>query len=374
MVNTMRNIFSELGITQQEIDGRIKSVWKTIFDQSSPDKFYQQQTPDLGCMVDTGNVDARTEGMSYGMMMAVQMDRKDIFDSIWKWSRTKMFMTEGAMKGYFAWSCSLDGKHNAEGPAPDGEEFYAMALFFASRRWGNGEGIFDYEAEAKSLLHTCLNHKAPMWNKDNALILFVPACPYSDPSYHLPHFYELFAEYDSDNADFWKRAACESRKYIATSCNEMTGFCAEYAHFDGTPVLDCPWGDHGWFFSDSYRTAANIGLDALWNGTTEELYKRAAAIQKFFADIAPSDFGIYKIDGTQLEGTALHPIGLLATLAQASLAVYANPHADKEALKNAEHFVRLFWHTPLRKGVRRYYDNCLYLFALLALSGNYKPY
>ena len=29
---------------------------------------------------DTGNHDARTEGMSYGMMMCVQMDRKEEFD------------------------------------------------------------------------------------------------------------------------------------------------------------------------------------------------------------------------------------------------------------------------------------------------------
>ena len=31
-----------------------------------------------------------------------------------------------------------------------------------------------------------------------------------------------------------------------------------------------------------------------------------------------------------------------------------------------------FWNQPLRKGGRRYYDNCLYLFAFLALSGRYR--
>ena len=29
---------------------------------------------------------------------------------------------------------------------------------------------------------------------------------------------------------------------------------------------------------------------------------------------------------------------------------------------------------PMRKGVRRYYDNCLYFFCLLMLTGNYKIY
>ncbi|MCQ2579409.1 MAG: glycosyl hydrolase family 8 [Treponemataceae bacterium] len=370
----MRNLLAELGYSQKEIDERINTVWNTIFDQSSDSKFYHQQTKDSGCMEDTGNIDARTEGMSYGMMMAVQMNRKDIFDSLWKWSKENMFLTSGEMKGYFAWSCNLKGQKNFESPAPDGEEFYAMSLFFAAKRWGNGENIFNYEKEAKEILHTCLTHKKPMWNKDNALILFVPACPYTDPSYHLPHFYTLFAEYDSENSEFWKRAANASRKYLEISCNKNTGLSAEYAHFDGSPVLDCPWGDHGFFYSDSYRTAANIGLDALWNGSADCLTDRIIAIQNFFKNIAPCDYGIYKIDGTQVEGSALHPVALLATLAQSSLAVFANKDANPKALENAKHFVNLFWHTPLRTGKRRYYDNCLYLFALLALSGNYKPY
>ena len=66
-----------------------------------------------------------------------------------------MYMTEGENAGYFAWSCGTDGTRNADGPAPDGEEFFAMALFFASHRWGDGEGIFAYSEEAKKLLHTC---------------------------------------------------------------------------------------------------------------------------------------------------------------------------------------------------------------------------
>jgi len=78
-----------------------------------------------------------------------------------------------------------------------------------------------------------------------------------------------------------------------------------------------------------------------------------------------SDYRRYKIDGEPFEEPALHPVGLLATNAAASLA------ADGE---DAERFVRLFWETPLRAGARRYYDNCLYFFALLALSGKYRIY
>lgn len=55
--------------------------------------------------------------------------------------------------------------------APDGEEFFAMALFFASKRWGDGEGIFNYSKEARAILRECLHQGedgkggAPMWEK-----------------------------------------------------------------------------------------------------------------------------------------------------------------------------------------------------------------
>ena len=64
---------------------------------------------------------------------------------------------EGENAGYFAWSVQPDGTKNSFGAAPDGEEFFAMALFFAAHRWGDGEGIFNYSREAKELLHTCIH-------------------------------------------------------------------------------------------------------------------------------------------------------------------------------------------------------------------------
>jgi oligosaccharide reducing-end xylanase len=40
----------------------------------------------------------------------------------------------------------------------------------------------------------------------------------------------------------------------------------------------------------------------------------------------------------------------------------------------SKEWLTTFYNTPLRKGERRYYDNCLYFFAFLALSGNYRIY
>lgn len=361
-----RNLFLENGYDAAEIDNRVQAVWDALFEGPEETRIYYPVGDDLGYMLDTGNHDVRTEGMSYGMMMAVQMDRKDIFDRLWNWSYTYMYMTEGTHAGYFAWSCNPDGSRRSNGPAPDGEEYYALALFFASHRWGDGEAPYDYSAKARDLLRDCVHNGEdgigyPMWNPDNKLIKFIPNCEFSDPSYHLPHFYELFAlwAHEEDRA-FWKEAAEASRAYLHISCHPDTGLAPEYAHYDGTPNNE---NGYGHFFSDSYRVAANIGLDYEWFRADEWQVGEANRVQAFFADKQPDDYRRYTIAGEPFEEKSLHPVGLIATNAMASLAA-DGPHARAN--------VELFWNTPVRTGDRRYYDNCLYLFAMLALSGKFR--
>lgn len=338
----------------------------------------------MGYLEDTGNHDVRTEGMSYGMMICVQLDWKEEFDRIWKWSRTYMYLEEGENEGYFAWSCAPDGKKNAYGPAPDGEEYYAMALFFASHRWGDGEGIFRYSEEAKKILRACL-HKgekgrpgAPMWNRENRQILFVPGSDFTDPSYHLPHFYELFALWaDDEDREFWKQAADASRKYLAKACHAVTGMNPEYGEFDGSPLSrKLPWGDkHDRFYSDAYRTAANIGLDCVWFGKDQGHFAAPLRLMRFLETDLEAARCVYEVDGRPTEQTVLHPLGLLAATAQGALTVPAEESGEgASGWKIAKQWAEWLWNRPLRRGERRYYDNCLYLFALLALGGNYRIY
>ena len=368
-----RNAFGRIGVSDAEAASRLDEIFDTMFYGDESERVYHPVRPDMGYMEDTGNHDARTEGMSYGMMFCVQMDKKDEFDRIWKWSRTYMYMPEGRNSGYFAWSVDPSGEPNANGPAPDGEEYFAMALIFASHRWGDGDGIFNYSHEARELLHTMISKESAgdggrnMFDPDNHLIRFVPDLDFSDPSYHLPHFYELFAEncYGEDAA-FYKEATKASREYLHRACDPDTGMSAEYAHYDGTPYMpDKPFGRHDWYYSDAYRTVPNMVLDTLWFGTDEWQLEAIGNLQKFLdGKVSAQKGGVYLIDGTPVEDTdALHPVGMLASVAEGS-AVLGGDLADK--------YLETIWNTPLRTGDRRYYDNCLYFFAFLALTGHYR--
>lgn len=379
-----RNVFAEIGKSEKEIREKIESAVSEFFYGSEEERIYHPVGEDMGYLEDTGNNDVRTEGMSYGMMLCVQLDWKEEFDRLWKWAKTYMYMEEGENEGYFAWSCKINGEKNAWGPAPDGEEYFAMALFFASHRWGDGEGIFQYSREARSILRACL-HKgeggrpgAPMWNRENGQILFVPGADFTDPSYHLPHFYELFALWaDEEDREFWKRTADASRRYLAKACHPATGLNPEYSGFDGAPLSrKLRWSDtHGRFYSDAYRTAANIGLDCVWFGRDEGQYAAPLRQMRFLGTDLEAARCVFETDGTPLDRTVLHPVGLLAATAQGALTVSCGESDGSESDWNtARKWVEWFWNQPLRRGNRRYYDNCLYLFALLALSGNYRIY
>src|ERR1700727_3273447 len=222
-----RNLFAEAGHSQAEIDAKIHAAYQQLFhgDGETQAIYFaagKNANGPLSYVTDWANHDVRTEGMSYGMMIAVQMNKKDDFDSLWNWTKTYMYSgnPQHPTYGYFFWSCKTDGTPNEETPAPDGEEYFAMSLLFAANRWGSGKGIYDYKAEAEQLL-TAMRHReiksgmtrfgrrvvGPEGNEQHAMILFVPGVmpqPFTDPSYHLPAFYELWARWGPrEDRAFW---------------------------------------------------------------------------------------------------------------------------------------------------------------------------
>ncbi|MDR2615460.1 MAG: xylanase [Oscillospiraceae bacterium] len=370
---TYTNLLADVGgLTREDIRAKIYGAFDEVFFGER--RVYFENDDGTGYMVDTGNDDVRTEGQSYGMMLALQLNRKDVFDRIWAWTKKYMYVDSGDYEGYFAWSCKPDGTRNSNGPAPDGEEYFAMALLFAERRWGNGEGVLNYGAEGRAILrHMVHKPKIPMFDPESKLIRFVPEVSFTDPSYHLPHFYELFAEYgNAEDSAFFKEAAKLSREFLRRACNPDTGLNPNQAGYDGTPT---EWqGNKSYFYSDAYRTAMNIALDWEWFRADPWQREQAAAILNFFLDERKFDY-IYAVDGSVItpqlrepdagETGMLHPLAVRATTCCSALAVDGELRAE---------YVKRFLRLELRADRRRYYDNLLYLFCLLALSGEYKIY
>ena len=377
-----RNLFAELGYKQKDIDKKLKSVFESVF--YGPDKVYFEVGDSMAYISDIKNHDVRTEGMSYGLMIAVQFDRKDIFDRLWRWGKKYMQHQEGPLKGYFAWSCKTDGTRNAQGPASDGELYYLTSLIFASNRWGNSTGI-NYLAEAQNILDCSMQkigmeRVAPLINLEHQLITFTPdpfGGRFTDPSYHVPAFYEVWARWAEDGrSEFWRACARKSREYLHKSIHPVTGLNPDYNNYDGT-LLGSKRVIGDAFRFDSWRVPMNIALDYSWACADRKWQQEYGnKIQNFFYSQGIDSFvDQYNVDGTtvtELLGAGgykklRHSLGLVATTAAVSLVCTHDKSRE---------FVDRLWnvkHVPYDDGYfDAYYDGLLRLFAFMHLSGNYR--
>ena len=203
-----------------------------------------------------------------------------------------MQMEDGPMRGYYRWSRKVDGTSNAQGPASDGELYYITSLLFASNRWGNDSGI-DYLSAAQHILDVvqprtievkinrdrqgnlldkpiAMSRVVSLIDTTTNLITFVPGVPYTDPSYHLPAFYEVWARYAQDGrSSYWQLCARASREYLHRSIDSKTGLNPDYNNFDGSLLHSGQIiGDA--FRFDSWRVPMNIALDYSWSCADRE--------------------------------------------------------------------------------------------------------
>ena len=377
-----RNLFAELGYKQKDIDKKLNSVFESVF--YGPDKVYFEVGDSMAYISDIKNHDVRTEGMSYGLMIAVQFDRKDIFDRLWRWGKKYMQHQEGPLKGYFAWSCKTDGTRNAQGPASDGELYYVTSLIFASNRWGDKTGI-NYLAEAQNILDCSMqkvgmDRVAPFINLEHQLITFTPdrfGGRSTDPSYHVPAFYEVWARWAKDGrSEFWRECARKSREYLHKSIHPVTGLNPDYNNYDGT-LLGSKRVIGDAFRFDSWRVPMNIALDYSWACADKKWQQEYGnKVQNFFYTQGIDTFvDQYNVDGTsvtELLGAGgykklRHSLGLVATTAAVSLVCTHDKSRE---------FVDRLWnakHIPYDDGYfDAYYDGLLRLFAFMHLSGNYQ--
>jgi oligosaccharide reducing-end xylanase len=375
-----KNIFKEAGYKQADIDAKIDKAYKDLFE--SPAGIYFEVGDSMGYVSDLKNHDARSEGLSYGMMVAVQLDKKDVFDRIWRWTKKYTQHLDGPRHGYFAWSINPKTmKKNSEGSASDGELYFVTSLLFANNRWGNKTGI-DYYAEARRILDA-------MWKKDGTgrvfhvintehkQISFVPegnGYTWTDPSYHLPAFLEVWAMYAKDgHENFYKECADTSRAYLHRACDPVTGLNPDYTEFSGAPH-NTRWIPVA-FRYDSWRVPMNIAMDYAWfakDAAWQQDY--AKRIQQFFRSQGINNFGDqFNMDGTKPDSILQagsfkklrHSIGLVSTVAATSMVNKGN-----------HDFVHALWNeklVPYEDGYfDPYYDGLLYLFSLMHLSGKYQ--
>jgi oligosaccharide reducing-end xylanase len=385
-----RNLFAETGHSQKEIRKKVDDAFQQLFHGNLTNEtiYYDagsNSNGPLAFITDIKHRDVRTEGISYGMIIAVELNKKNEFDALWNWAMTYLYNsdTNHPSFGFFAWQARTNGVRMSQFVAPDGEEYYTMALYFAANRWGSGKGIFNYKEQADQLLWRMRHRQkisgsvprgfggqmtvtaGPLFSEEHKMVLFSPSserAQFTDPSYHLPAFYELWSRWGPpEDREFWKQAADVSRDFFVRVTHPVTGLNPCYANFDASLVTRS--GSYSTNFSyDAFRTAGNWSVDWSWWGKDQRERELSDKLQKFFESQGTNYGCQFTLDGKQLE--TRHAEGLVAINAVASLAATDSARAKK--------FVEELWNTPTPVGLERYYEGLLYMMALLHCSGEFQ--
>jgi oligosaccharide reducing-end xylanase len=303
------------------------------------------------------------------------------FDKLWKFAQTFMQHPTNSnipsWRSYFRWTGDVvttnpnnwQVNFNAgEGAAPDGDEYFAAALYLANRRWGSNGGV-NYLAEAQRISSAMLNNQASgnntaIINPQANQVVFFPNAQnaFSDPSYNLPAFYEIFAQDGPQNdAARWRTIADVSRQYFVDSADDNTGLHPDYANFNGTPNAG---GDrHDEFRFDAWRVVMNMAVDNAWSGSDPRLVTQINKYHTFFANhleegnVANS---LFELNGNPTSGDG--STALTATLASG---------VESSTAPNREAFLRAAWNVGQQSGQYRYYQELVYMLGLLATAGRF---
>lgn len=391
------NLFLELGKTQAEVDDKLSLAVHRFFgigtnESATPTVasgyrcYYElPQDPSLAFIWAADSNDVRSEGMSYGMMIAVQMNLKSHFDKLWKFAKTYMQYPNDtattAWKHYFRWQGTVNTSTSPWAvtfgattvPAPDGDEYFAAALYLADRRWGSA-GSVDYKREADAIASAMLHNAAtadsrhPIIRASENMVVFVPygtANEFTDPSYHLPAFYELFALHGpSSDAARWQSVAATSRSYLVSSAHPSTGLHSDYASFAGVPHSFDSGDRHDEFRYDAWRVVMNMAVDYAWFSRDARLRAQVEKYHAFFAAHLGADNvsnALFRVDGTSPSGGG--STALTATLAAGALASDA---------ANRVTYIDNLWNVGQQSGTYRYYQQGVYLLGLLAVAGRFQ--
>ena len=202
-----------------------------------------------------------SEGIAYGMLLAVYADDKDLFDGLWQYYQNNM---NG--NGVMNWKISGCSGTSGSNGATDAELDAAMALIIASEQWPSGS----YASTAKSFIKTIKSYEmnsdgqtlnGDAWGNTNTC---------RNPSYFAPAYYAEFANVDTDNGTFWGTTAISaSNTVLKANRNSTSGLVSNWCDNSGTENTcgNTGSGANG-YGADACRNPWRMAVDYLWHGSS----------------------------------------------------------------------------------------------------------
>ena len=215
--------------------------------------------------------DAVSEGVGYGMLVALYANDQASFNKMWDEANSTMWG-----KCYYNWQMSVDGKIVGMGAASDAEEDIALALIFADKLVSAGKWKaytstkfgYDYKTHAQKILDC-------MWSSEQVTSdgILAPGAGWGgrsfvNPGYFSPAWYKIFAKFDS-NGDRWNKVVDKSYEIISKSSGYSMGMVPDWMTPEGGWVGSEGLGYNAYFeskgfFKDAIRILWRVAIDAIW--------------------------------------------------------------------------------------------------------------
>jgi len=217
--------------------------------------------------------DAVSEGVSYGMYLALYCNDQAYFNKIWNAGEKYMWNSDG---GYYDWRRNSTGGYTGDGgPASDAEQDIALLLIFADQLVKNNIWVSftsdkgaTYASRARDILNTIRTtmivggkYLLPgHWGGINHL----------NPGYFAPASYKVFAQFDAANAGAWNALVDGSYEVIENSPGYGKGLLPDWCGYDGQ-YTNGGAGYNGYRggvyqYRDAIRVYWRLATDYLWHG------------------------------------------------------------------------------------------------------------
>lgn len=354
-----------LGKSDEEIQQKLDDLWNHYFKGNINSKIYYDRG-DEAYILDVNDNDVKSVGMSWGMMIAVQTNHKEEFGKLWNWARNHMWHKNGEWEGYFSWKLRIDGQVMDETCCPDAEMYFMTSLLFAANRWNDSQYMEDAQYIMRQMWE---NNEHMLFSPHFYVITFRPVGSYnnfSNPSYDLPVYVDLFSRWSDTNKDKWNKATSATRDHLYKSSNTKSGLFSEYNNFDGTPQSETFNQYSTMYWNDAIRCAMNYGMDYYLFGVDAD---RQTEMAKRIIDFFENDgyqHAQFNWDGTNASGQ--YSLGQKGANAVACYALMNLPEYEEAIKKN----LNMAWDATPMTGQYRYYDGLVHYMAMLHLCGAFK--
>lgn len=228
--------------------------WKARFFKSCDDGTVYVLKNDY-----TGSEQVASEGIAYGMLLAVGIGDRETFDGLWQYYREHR---NG--NGLMNWLYAPCGGQQGGNGASDADLDAAMALILADNRWG---GLVE---DARTLVAAIGTHETQIC--DNGEIVLKPGDAWGgcggdtvNPSYFSPAYYRRFALLQTDRADFWNQFTTDTYEMLAGMQEQAGGLLPDWGFGDGR----ADDGDRGQYGYEAVRAPWRIALDLAWSGSDQ---------------------------------------------------------------------------------------------------------